>query len=534
MHTRSTAAALILLPLVLTAQGSLRFFGNGSGAPDLDRVKIPVDDPATNLPGPAADIGAADLTIECWVRGDLTSNAAGPITCGNNVDWINGNILIDRDRFNQDRKFGLSFGAGSPVFGVSGQGTGDRTICGSTLVLDGQWHHLAVARRRSDGFLWLWVDGILEASVDGPDGDISYPDNGIPGPYCGGPCTNSDPYLVLGAEKHDAGPAYPSFTGWMDELRLSAVLRYPNGDFVPPSAPFTPDAATAALYHFDEGTGTTAFDAASAPGGPGHGILRVGGSPVGPAWSIETPFPGMLDVRAWLAGPFDALAGRMRDDLRAQALVPTAETCTASGFAPVGHPGGEMCAPPVLSVTGEHAVVDWVHVALIDPITTATVATRNGLLLRSGRLVAPDGTGALHFGVSGSFRVRIRHRNHLDVTTAGAVPLGAVPVLVDLRDPSTAVTGAAARQVIGGQALLWPGDASGDRSLRYTGPSNDRDLMLLRVGGAIPTATASGYWPEDVNMDGVVKYTGSGNDRDALLQAIGGAVPTSTRSAQGP
>lgn len=534
MRTAFIALWLGSVPCTLNAQGSLRFFGNGVAAPDLDRVKIVVDDPGTNAPGPPVDVGATDLTIECWVRGDLASNTAGPITCGSNVDWINGNILIDRDRFNQDRKFGLSFGAGRPVFGVSGQGSGDRTICGSTVILDGQWHHLAIARRRSDGYLWLWVDGGLEASADGPDGDISYPDNGVPGPYCGGPCSNSDPYLVLGAEKHDAGAAYPSFSGWLDELRLSTVVRYPNGNFIPPSAPFIPDATTAALYHFDEGSGTTAFDASGALGGPGHGTLRVGGSPAGPAWVNDTPFHGVLNLQVWLAGPYDMLAASMRDDLRELGLIPLTESCSAAGFSPVGHPGGETCSPSLLSVTGAQAVVDWVHVALLDPITAGTLSTRNGLLLRSGRVVAPDGAGALHFGINGSYRVRLRHRNHLDVTTAGALLFGADPVILDLRNPATPVTGTSARQQVGGQALLWSGDANGDRILRYTGQSNDRDLLLQRIGGTVPTGTAPGYWQEDINMDGLVKYTGTSNDRDVLLQAIGGAVPTATRSAQGP
>ena len=89
-------------------------------------------------------------------------------------------------------------------------------------VLDNQWHHVAVQRRRSDGFLSLYVDGTLQASADGPDGDVSYPDNGVPGNFCGGPCTNSDPFLVLGAEKHDAGAAFPSYEGL---LRRAADLQ---------------------------------------------------------------------------------------------------------------------------------------------------------------------------------------------------------------------------------------------------------------------------------------------------------------------
>ncbi|MHC4548245.1 MAG: hypothetical protein ACYTEZ_05655 [Planctomycetota bacterium] len=58
----------------------------------------------------------------------------------------------------------------------------------------------------------------------------------------------------------------------------------------PPSSPFASDADTAALYHFDEGTGTVALDSAQAPGGPSDGEVRIGGAPVGPEWSSETPF----------------------------------------------------------------------------------------------------------------------------------------------------------------------------------------------------------------------------------------------------
>ncbi|GBD27467.1 hypothetical protein HRbin30_02814 [bacterium HR30] len=273
---------------------AIRFYGHGVQAPDLDRIKIPVDDPNNNNPGPPVDVGATDFTLEFWVKGSTTENTAPAMTCGSNVNWIFGNILFDRDRFNQDRKFGFSFGNGRAVFGVSGEGTGDFTLCGTSNILDNSWHHVAVQRRRSDGYLWLFVDGALEASADGPDGDISYPDDGVPGNYCGGPCTNSDPYLVIGAEKHDAGASYPSFSGFLDEVRISKVLRY-SGNFTPPSGPFVPDGDTVALYHFDEGpagpcTGTI-VDSSGAPGGPSEGQCRYGGSsPAGPVYVSSTPF----------------------------------------------------------------------------------------------------------------------------------------------------------------------------------------------------------------------------------------------------
>ncbi len=268
---------------------ALRFYGNGRN--DIDRVKIPVDDPATSSPGPPVDVGSTDFTLEFWVRGARADNRAGAISCGSNINWIRGNIVVDRDRYDQGRAFGISLGAGRVAFGV--RSSGDRTICGSSDVLDGQWHHVAVQRRRSDGWQWIYVDGVLEAQADGPDGDVSYPDNGVPLYRCGSgggqQCTFSDPFIVLAAEKHDAGSSYPSYRGVLDELRISKILRY-NGNFARPGAAFVTDASTVGLYHFDEGQGTIASDTSGAAGGPSNGTLRYGGNPAGPVWTTDSPF----------------------------------------------------------------------------------------------------------------------------------------------------------------------------------------------------------------------------------------------------
>ncbi len=296
METPTSPAAIVVSPTVIAdsseqvvgmAGYALRFFSTGKD--DLDRVKIRLDDPATIEPGPPADIGATDFTLEWWLRAELTDNQSPPVECGpDNVNWIYGNIIIDRDRYNQDRKFGVSLAAGRLVFGISGDGTGDFTFCGTSKIADGQWHHVAIQRRRVDGYVWLFVDGRLEAEGVGPGGDVSYPDDGYPGDFCGGPCVNSDPFLVIGAEKHDAGPEYPSFSGWLDEVRLSTSLRY-QGNFARPTAPFQSDADTAALWHFDEGRGDMVYD--SAPGGFSPGRLHVGGPQQGPRWVVsDAPF----------------------------------------------------------------------------------------------------------------------------------------------------------------------------------------------------------------------------------------------------
>lgn len=255
---------------------SLRFYGNGVN--DIDRVKIKLDNPERPV-----DVGATDFTIEFWMKANPGDNSATTCSWGGD-NWISGNIILDRDVYgNGDYgDYGLSLFQNGLAFGVS-KGSSSVGLCGTSNLADGQWHHVAVQRRSSDGYLWLFVDGVLQAQLDGPDGDISY-HNGRSTSY-----PNSDPYLVIGAEKHDAGSAYPSFRGWVDELRVSNILRY-SGDFSPPTTPFLPDGNTVALYHFDEGSGTTVNDVSGASGGPSNGILKQGGSPFGPVWSTDTPF----------------------------------------------------------------------------------------------------------------------------------------------------------------------------------------------------------------------------------------------------
>lgn len=287
---------------------SLRFYGHG--VDDIDRVKIPVQTDAGSLP---TDIGGADFTIEFWLRGFLAENQGRPVTCGQNEDWIYGSIVFDRDRFAEGRKFGLSLDSGGRVvFGVTNAARAARTLCGVSNVLDGEWHHIAVQRRLSDGQLSLYIDGNLEATATGPTGDLSYPDGvsvTFQGPgYCQGPggawggyCRN-EPFIVLGAEKHDAGasegnPAnYPSFRGWIDELRLSSGVRYAE-PFTPLTTPHVADASTVGLFHFDEGpagacTGVL-LDSATASGSPVHGSCFYGGSGTsGPVYTTDTPLTG--------------------------------------------------------------------------------------------------------------------------------------------------------------------------------------------------------------------------------------------------
>ncbi|MBI5302388.1 MAG: LamG domain-containing protein [Chloroflexi bacterium] len=268
------------------AQGtnySLRFYGHGVG--DIDRVKIPID------PQVPADVGAGDLTFEFWMKANAGENA-GTASCGANDGWITANIIFDRDVFNSGDygDYGIALGSGRIAFGAN-NGSSGTTVCGNTTVANGIWHHIAVTRN-SSGTIRLYVDGSLDiaAPVNGPTGNLSYRDGRTTS------FPNSDPFLVIGAEKHDAGSQYPSFKGWVDEVRISNSIRY-SANFTRPGAPFTTDANTMALYHFDEGpaglcaTNQTILDSSGASGGPSNGTCKPGGSaPAGPVYTTDIPF----------------------------------------------------------------------------------------------------------------------------------------------------------------------------------------------------------------------------------------------------
>ncbi|MFQ5921540.1 MAG: dockerin type I domain-containing protein [Anaerolineales bacterium] len=262
---------------------SLRFYGYG--ADDVDRLKIRLTDRSLGAP---ANVGATDFTIEWWMKALPGENNTPFAVCSASDAWRSGNILLDRDRAGQNRDFGVSLAGGRLVFGVRGEAGDDLNLCGTGSLDDGEWHHVALQRRVSDGWMWMYVDGVLQAQGDGPDGDVSYPIDDIPLDLCGGPCTN-DMYLVVGAEKHGVDPSLRSFSGWMDELRMSSLLRH-STDFTPATQPFQTDPSTVALYHFDDSPANNAYDTSGYLGGPSNGSRRIGGPSNGPAWSSDIPF----------------------------------------------------------------------------------------------------------------------------------------------------------------------------------------------------------------------------------------------------
>lgn len=241
----------------------------------------------------------------------------------------------------------------------------------------------------------------------------------------------------------------------------------------------------------------------------------------------------VVALKVLLDGPYRTANGLMVDSLRARNLVPLTEPYTALGHVVTGP---LSTTATVMAVTGTNAVVDWVLVELRAPaVPHAVLEARVGLVQRDGDVVAVDGVSPLGFCLNaGSYRVAVRHRNHLGCMTGSALALSANATGLDLSASATSTYGTNARKTVGSLRTLWSGNVFVNNSLGYTGPSNDRDPILAAVGGASPTNSATGYLLADVNMDGQVRYTGQDNDRDPILNNIGGSVPTNVVYEQLP
>jgi glucose/arabinose dehydrogenase/PKD repeat protein len=278
-------ASCLVSAAPLAAQASefaLRF--HGTGAAQQDRARLAIDDDA---PGPDAsspcDVGAGSFTLEFWLRGALadnsTANAGGDVETSD-FNWILGNTVVDRDIFGgSGRDFGVSIAGGFVRFGTgpgdSGS-NGENTIEGDRNVLDGAWHHVACVRDAASGRKSIYVDGALDfqSSLGVSTADLSYPDDGVPTQ-----ATPWGPYLVLGAEKHDAGASYPSFDGYFDELRVWSTARSAAEILATFERVIAANSAgLVGYFRFEEGAGVVLADTSAAQAPPAELIAALPGN----------------------------------------------------------------------------------------------------------------------------------------------------------------------------------------------------------------------------------------------------------------
>jgi hypothetical protein len=193
---------------------------------------------------------ATSFTIEAWVY------------------WRGGAAyqrIFDFGNSTNDGYMYLTPSNGSNVaFGFAIPGHPERQLSGGSIPLN-TWTHVAVIvdYSQTDFFGhgpvgYLYVNGVIA----NPGGGGLY-DPGDPGFIGYTPAALADVSETnwLGRPRSFFDPY---FDGMIDEFRISSVVRY-TGNFTPPTIPFTTDASTVALYHFDEGSGQFAAEVSGNP-----------------------------------------------------------------------------------------------------------------------------------------------------------------------------------------------------------------------------------------------------------------------------
>jgi len=205
------------------------------------------------------------------------------------------------------------------------------------------------------------------------------------------------------------------------------------------------------------------------------------------------PVAPRLGGLALLEGAYDASAGMMRTDLRAQGILPQTQPFSA---APWNYNGTER-----LTTSSPDSIVDWVLVELRDVNDPKIIlSTQAGLLLRQGQIVQPDGYSLLDMpqGVSSAYLV-IYNWNHLPVMSAQPIEQHGKVFYFDFTQGmgsiyhDQTIPNAPAVLDTSGQSLLYQGDATGD------GQINSIDL-----GQVMQQYFQAGAASQDVNLDGVV------------------------------
>jgi len=238
-------------------------------------------------------------------------------------------------------------------------------------------------------------------------------------------------------------------------------------------------------------------------------------------------------ISACLEGARATEDGIMRTDLAASGLLSLSEPYGPMGYSDASS-GNEFIDGQHLVYWANDPVVDWVRVELQIPVTGEVIYAHNALLHASGTVRDIAGAATLQFEAPpGLYVLSMRHRNHLRSSTR-PIPFPFELDHFDMRlNISYMNTFEDTRVNVGEVMALRGGNARQDdtaQRITYTGPQNDRDQILIRLGGEDPTSVAVGYHPEDVNLDGVVKYVGSNNDREFIGRSIGGDGVTNSVS----
>lgn len=200
-----------------------------------------------------------------------------------------------------------------------------------------------------------------------------------------------------------------------------------------------------------------------------------------------------ISAKTFLEGPYNKSTKEMTTLLNSQGLIPLYQPYNT---APWNYNGTENS--PAISAD----ITDWVLVQLrTSPQASTTIATRAGLLTKSGAIMDMSGTRLLAFpGIdAGYYYLAIIHRNHIAVISATAIEVNPKSSMYDFSiGPSSIYGYPYGLKEIDPSIHRWgmvAGDASNDQNIYM----NDYTDFWAHDFGLSPV-----YCRGDFNMDGSV------------------------------
>lgn len=192
-------------------------------------------------------------TFEAWVK-PLVNNAYGIVMSTRNDADNQGWIVELRN--------------GQAELWIADSSGTDRNLLHSGVTMTANtWYHIAATYNASTQNGQVFVNGVPSAT--GAMGVLT-----------------QGPKFILGTFGGGGFTVYKACDCDIDEVRISKGVLY-TGSFTPPSLPFTPDANTLLVYHFDEGNGQVSVNSAA-----GGNTLTFGSSVntelTDPSWVVST------------------------------------------------------------------------------------------------------------------------------------------------------------------------------------------------------------------------------------------------------
>lgn len=215
------------------------------------------------------DPGTGSFTLDAWVKTSATANQTlvSKYECGGSCPA--GALSL----------YFLSMSAGKVVAEIrdsDGSSPGSQFLMGTSIIADGNFHHVAMTRDMATSQLRIYVDGALDASAAlnaGSDGAIQNNDS------------EADPLIIGGFFNGGTTTLRNPFTGLIDELEyfnrtlsvseLQAIVNAGSAGKCKPVMPFMVSVDPKAAYLHatcDNPTLPTIVDLAAAGFAPGDGL----------------------------------------------------------------------------------------------------------------------------------------------------------------------------------------------------------------------------------------------------------------------